>query len=161
MKSLIIIILLTNCLVLNAQIQWSPSPAQRVPEIADCSIGDIAVARAQPYPHIRYCPQAAAEVNSMFPGAGHFYYVHEYGHILVSSNEAEADRFAATQLALLPGSYYFINAMVSHLYYRARNGEIGRPGYGTPLERATRILDAALTANSNLAINTSGLLYEK
>ncbi len=162
MKTFILIIVFLKCGSLNAQVQWAPNQSQKVPEVIDCSIGDIAVARAQPYPHIRFCPQAAAEINSMFPGAGHFYYVHEYGHILVSPSEVAADQFAATQLAQLPGSYYYINAMVSHLYYRAQNGEGPHPGYGTPLERANRILAAAISANPNLAINSStGLLYEK
>ncbi len=161
MKYLILTIVLFKSIFLNGQVQWVPSQSQKVPEIVDCTIGDIAVARAQPIPHIRFCPQAAANTNRMFPGAGHFYYVHEYGHILVSSDEAEADRFAATQLALLRGSYYFINAMVSQLYYRGRNGDAGRPGYGTPLERANRILLAATQANPNLEISSSGLLQTR
>jgi hypothetical protein len=161
MRHHLLILCLLDQLLLNAQVQWAPNQYQRVPEVVDCTIGDIAVARSQPTPHIRYCPQAANQLNQLFPGAGHFYYVHEYGHILLSANEADADNFAATQLALLPGSYYFINAMVSHLYFRSRNGEPAVPGYGTPLERANRILQAALNANSKLSINSSGLLYDQ
>ena len=145
----------------TSQTQWQPPPSLRVPEIPDCSIGDIAVARAMPQPHIRFCPANAASINSMHPGAGHFYYVHEYGHIFGGPSEEQADAFAASELARLRGGIFFLNAMLSHLYYRAQMGEPGRPGYGTPSSRAARIRYAALQANNRLNVDEQTLLlYE-
>jgi hypothetical protein len=144
-----------------SQMQWQPSPTVRVPEIADCTIGDIAVARISPQPHIRFCPDNAAAINAMFPGAGHFYYVHEYGHIVRGPSEASADNFAAQELARLPQGYVYINAMLSHLYYRSQKGEPSVPGYGTPAQRAARIASGALNGNSALKQDSQTLLlYE-
>ena len=145
----------------SAQTQWQPSTYQKVPEIIDCTIGDIAVSRAFPQPHIRYCPANAVALNSMFPGAGHFYYVHEYGHILNGASEEIADLFAAQELATISGAFFYINAMLSHLYFRSSSGEGRAPGYGTPAERAERIRNGALNANSKLKLNPQSLLlYE-
>jgi hypothetical protein len=66
---LYLLIFCFSSLTIYAQTQWQPAPYQRVPEIADCSIGDIAVARLLPQPHIRYCPANAVATNNMFPGS--------------------------------------------------------------------------------------------
>jgi hypothetical protein len=159
-KIVLLILLNFGILRSNSQTMWQPSPQQQVPQIIDCSIGDVAAARFLPSPHIRYCPAAANALNQQFPGAGHFYFVHEYGHILRGSSEVEADNFATEELAVLNGGYYYINAVLRQLYYRDRMGDPGRPGYGTPLERAERIRNWAISANSSLQINSeTGLLY--
>jgi hypothetical protein len=160
-KTLLFLFFLFQYSLIFSQTQWQPHPSRKVPEIEDCTIGDIAVARALPQPHIRYCPASAMALNNMFPGAGHFYYVHEYGHIFNGESEVDADLFAARQLANLSRGYYFINAMLSHLYNRSAMGEGYHPRYGTPAQRAERIRTGALAANNKLRLDAQSLLiYE-
>jgi hypothetical protein len=72
--------------------QWSPTgPLTNVPLVPNCQQtgGDIAVAGPGV---IFWCPLKAQQINSTVPDAGHFYFVHEYGHIaLGTSSEPSAD----------------------------------------------------------------------
>jgi hypothetical protein len=129
----------------SAIAQWQPQGnLANVPVIPDCNAtaGDIAVARAPGV--IYYCPTSADRINQLDPGAGHFYYVHEYGHIALNSiDEPSADCWAVQQLLHAPNGATFIRAMLSHLARRAAAGEPSYPRYGTPAERATRIRECA------------------
>jgi hypothetical protein len=98
--------------------------------------GDIAVAR--PGPAIVYCQASANAVNARWPGAGHFYYVHEFGHVaLGTSDEAKADCWAADQLSRAPNGQTYLRAAVQH--FIARQNEPVNPRYGPMLARANRV----------------------
>jgi hypothetical protein len=118
--------------------QWSPSGSlAAIPVRENCAMtgGDIAVAR--PGPIIWYCQAAATSINARWPGAGHFYYVHEFGHFVVGSDEAKADCWAADQLRRVPNGQYYLKAAVQHFIDR-RNEPIN-PSYGSMLSRANRV----------------------
>ena len=129
--------------VADASSQWRPSGALlAIPVTENCAItgGDIAVALPiGPRGTIYYCQAVANRANALDPGSGHFYYVHEFGHLAIpTSNEWDADCWATQQLQSVSGGQ-FIDAMLSHLRRRARSGEPGHPRYGTPLQRASNI----------------------
>lgn len=76
-------------LVQAASAQWTPPPPydsliRQIPDpTPDCrqTRGDIAVATIENgIPTIRHCLRRAADANALHPGAGHFYFVHEFGH---------------------------------------------------------------------------------
>ena len=135
---------------LPALAQWAPSGNLRsVQVIPDCTRtgGDIAVARPGPPPVIFFCPQAAAATTSMHPGAEHFYYVHEFGHIAIpNGSEPDADCWAARQLASAPNGELYLRAAIGH--FQSRGAEY-HPAYGTALERAQRIQRCAGMAAEN------------
>lgn len=116
---------------------WRPTGAlARIPVIENCAVtgGDIAVAR--PDPAIYYCQRAANALNQRWPDVGHFYYVHEFGHHVVGSSEAEADCWAARELARLPDGQRYLQAAIRHFSDR---GSEFHPRYGTAADRANRI----------------------
>ncbi len=116
---------------------WRPTGMlASVPVVANCDAtrGDIAIATPQ---GIFYCPVVAARSNAIWPGVGHFYFVHEFGHIALStSDERAADRFAAQQLALVPGGDAFLRQAMRHFLQR---GVEFHPRYGTMRSRAENI----------------------
>ena len=100
--------------------QWVPSGARcaKVPVIRDCDEtgGDVAVSRLDP-PTIYLCPRVVDLVRKKDPGAEHFYLVHEYGHIaLATSSEAEADCWAARELAKAHNGERYLNAAIRHFH---------------------------------------------
>ena len=125
---------------LPAFAQWVPSGALgSVKVIPDCArtAGDIAVARPGPPPIIFYCSPRAAETEAKHPGAEHFYYVHEFGHIAnPNGSESDADCWAARQLASAPDGERYLRAAIKH--FQSRGTEF-HPAYGTALDRAERI----------------------
>ena len=125
--------------------QWAPSgQLATVPVIPDCTRtgGDIAVTVSGPQgAGIFYCPQVAAASNAAVPGSGHFFFVHEYGHVAnMSSDERLVDCWAAQQLAQVGGGCYLEAAY--ELFMSRPN--MCHPRYGCGYERAARIKRCAL-----------------
>jgi hypothetical protein len=127
----------------SAIAQWAPSGAlAQVPVVENCAAtgGDIAVVR--PGPTIIYCQAAADQLNAQWPGAGHFYYVHEFGHIALQTlDEARADCWAAQQLRSTPNGRQTLDAAIRH--FVARQNEPIHPRYGPMLQRAQRVANCA------------------
>jgi len=127
----------------SAFAQWTPrGTLAQVPVVESCAAtgGDIAVVR--PGPVIIYCQAAANQLNAQWPGAGHFYYVHEYGHIaLQTADEAQADCWAARELRNAPGGEQTLDAAIRH--FIARQNEPVHPRYGPMLQRAQRVANCA------------------
>ena len=119
--------------------QWRPTGAlAAVPVVRDCheTGGDVAVSRLDP-PTVYLCPHVVGLVRRKDPGAEHFYFVHEFGHVaLQTSDEAAADCWAAQQLVNAPQGDRYLRIAVAH--FRGRPNAPS-PGYGTPNERADRI----------------------
>jgi len=119
--------------------QWVPSgPLASVLVVQDCTqtAGDVAVSRLDP-PTVYLCPTVVRLVRQKDPGAEHFYFVHEFGHIaLQTSDEAAADCWAAGELANAPHGERYLRAAIEH--FRRRPDQQSRR-YGTPAERAERI----------------------
>ncbi|HSC65961.1 MAG TPA: hypothetical protein VLD35_20160 [Caldimonas sp.] len=131
-----------------AQAQWVPSgPLAAVLVVQDCTqtAGDVAVSRLDP-PTVYLCPTVVRLVRHQAPGAEHFYFVHEFGHIAMqTSDEAAADCWAAGQLANAPHGQRYLHAAIEH--FRRRPDQPSRR-YGTPTERAERIRTCADEARS-------------
>ena len=125
--------------VAPAHSQWVPSgPLAAVLVVQDCTqtAGDVAVSRLNP-PTVYLCPTVVRLVRHKDPGAEHFYFVHEFGHIaLQTSDEAAADCWAAGELANAPHGERYLRAAIEH--FRRRPDQPSRR-YGTPAERAERI----------------------
>ncbi len=129
-----------------ARAQWVPSgPLAAVPVVRDCTqtSGDVAVSRLDP-PTVYLCQHVVGLVRRKDPGAEHFYFVHEFGHIaLATSDEAAADCWAAHELARAPHGERYLRAAIEH--FRRRPDQASRR-YGTPNERAERIRSCAVQA---------------
>ena len=123
--------------------QWVPrGPLAAVPVVQDCTEtgGDVAVSRLDP-PTVYLCQSVVRLIRRKNPGAEHFYFVHEFGHVaLGTSDEAAADCWAARELAKAPNGSRYLNAAIAH--FRQRPNERS-PRYGTPAERAERIRSCA------------------
>ena len=123
--------------------QWVPTGAlAQVLVVNDCNEtgGDVAVSRLDP-PTVYLCPIVVRLIRKKDPGAEHFYFVHEFGHLaLGTSDEAAADCWAAQRLAAAPGGNRYLEIAVRH--FRGRPDEPSRR-YGSPSERAARILGCA------------------
>jgi hypothetical protein len=130
------------------QAQWVPSgPLASVLVVRDCTQtgGDVAVSRLDP-PTVYLCPQVVRLVRQKDPGAEHFYFVHEFGHIAMqTSDEAAADCWAAGELANAPHGERYLRAAIEHFRRRA---EQQSRRYGTPAERAERIRSCADAART-------------
>ena len=126
-----------------AQAQWVPSgPLVSVRVVQDCTqtAGDVAVSRLEP-PTVYLCPTVVRLVRQKDPGAEHFYFVHEFGHIAMqTSDEAAADCWAAGELANAPHGERYLRAAIEH--FRRRPDQQSRR-YGTPTQRAERIRTCA------------------
>jgi len=131
-----------------AHAQWVPGgPLAAVLVVQDCTqtAGDVAVSRLDP-PTVYLCPTVVRLVRQKDPGAEHFYFVHEFGHIAMqTSDEAAADCWAAQQLARAPHGERYLRAAIDH--FRRRPDQPSRR-YGTPAERAERIRTCAEEARS-------------
>ncbi len=129
-----------------AHAQWVPSgPLAAVLVVQDCTqtAGDVAVSRLDP-PTVYLCQTVVRLVRQKDPGAEHFYFVHEFGHIaLQTSDEAAADCWAAGELASAPNGERYLRAAIEH--FRRRPDQQSRR-YGTPAERAERIRSCAQAA---------------
>ena len=144
-----------------AQEPWKPGNSAVI-EIPDCNIFDIAVSQFNPTPEIRYCLERFEALNYRYPGAGHFYYVHEYGHvILCEGNEILVDNWACSQILALDKGYKFINAFLRHLMERCSKGEKALPGHGTPCERMRRIASFTMRANPYLCFDELNGQFEE
>ncbi|MBV9891144.1 MAG: hypothetical protein JO090_09695, partial [Rhizobacter sp.] len=122
-----------------AHAQWVPSGAlARVPVVHDCDEtgGDVAVSRLDP-PAVYICDRVVRLIRAREPGAEHFYFVHEFGHIaLRTSSEAASDCWAAHELVGAPNGSRALRIALAH--FRAR-GDEPSARYGSPRERAERI----------------------
>ncbi len=127
----------------QAHAQWVPTgPLARVLVVRECNetSGDVAVSRLDP-PTVYICPAVVRLIRREDPGAEHFYFVHEFGHIaLATSNEAAADCWAAKALALAPHGERYLRAAIEHF---RRRPEVYSARYGTPSQRAERIRSCA------------------
>lgn len=112
--------------------QWQPTgELAEIPFYNDCkrTNGDLAIATTN---GIFWCPEFASKLESAYPGITHFYYVHEYAHYEVGSNEQAADCWAAKQLA----ETCYILIAINHFNDR---GDEYIPGYGYMADRAKTI----------------------
>ena len=123
----------------RASAQWVAHGAlAAVPVVQDCNetSGDVAVSRRHP-PAIYVCPTVVRLIRKKYPGAEHFYVVHEYGHVAQDTDDEKiADCWAAKALATAPNGGRHLRAVIELL--RQRPDERS-PRYGTPSERAERI----------------------
>ena len=127
----------------EAQAQWVPrGTLAGVLIVHDCDEtgGDVAVSRLDP-PTVYVCDRVVRLIRAKDPGAEHFYFVHEFGHIaLQTSSEFAADCWAARELVEAPNGSRFLRIAIAH--FRSRGDEpSGR--YGSPRERAERIRSCA------------------
>jgi hypothetical protein len=140
-----------SCLLLlgsSHQGQWVPPLELRgVPVFADCKMARHGVGmNIQPnivYPHgaIFMCPERELEIDKRHPGAARFFLVHEYGHLaLRTREEAVADEWAAKQLSGVPSERATLRAVLEHFVEQAW---VFDPSYGTGLDRALRVAEAA------------------
>ena len=127
----------------GAHAQWVPTGAlATVPVVQDCTEtgGDVAVSRLDP-PTVYLCQTVVKAIRRKNPGAEHFYFVHEFGHVAQGTpDEAAADCWAARKLATAPNGSRYLNAAIRH--FRQRPNEPSAR-YGTPAERAERIRSCA------------------
>ena len=127
----------------RVQAQWVPKGAlAAVPVVQDCDEtgGDVAVSRLDP-PAVYLCPIVVKLIRKKNPGAEHFFFVHEFGHVAQdTSNEAAADCWAAKELAKAPNGSRYLIAVIELLQQRPNEYS---PRYGTPSERAERIRSCA------------------
>jgi hypothetical protein len=123
----------------GAHAQWVATGAlAKVPVVRDCNEtgGDVAVSRFDP-PAVYLCPVLEREIRKKNPGAEHFYFVHEFGHVaLHTADEAEADCWAARELVHARNGKRYLAAAIEH--FRQRPDEVS-PIYGRPVDRAERI----------------------
>ncbi len=139
----VVLAFLASLLVLvpatRASAQWVAQGAlAAVPVVMNCNEtrGDVAVSRRHP-PAIYVCPTVVRLIRKKYPGAEHFYLVHEYGHIAEdTADEAIADCWAAKALAGAPNGGRYLVAVIELL---RRRPDERSPRYGTPNERAERL----------------------
>lgn len=129
-----------------AHAQWVPKGSlAAVHVVDDCheTGGDVMVSRLDP-PTIYVCPSVIRRVRREHPGAEHFFYVHEFGHIaLQTSDEAAADCWAAKELAQAPNGRRFLDAAIALFRQRRDRSDEASVRYGAPGARAERILACA------------------
>jgi hypothetical protein len=102
--------------------------------------GDVAVSRLDP-PTVYVCDRVVRLVRAKDPGAEHFYFVHEFGHIaLQTSSESAADCWAARELVAAPNGSRTLRIAIAHIRSR---GDEPSARYGSPRERAERIRSCA------------------
>jgi hypothetical protein len=122
-----------------ASAQWRPTGRlASVLVVDDCNEtgGDVMASRLEP-PTVYVCPTVVRLVRKHHPGAEHFFFVHEFGHIaLQTSDEAAADCWAAHELASLRNGRRALDAAIA--LFRARAKEESQR-YGSPHDRAERI----------------------
>jgi len=113
-----------------------------VPVVHDCDEtgGDVAVSRLDP-PAVYVCDRVVRLIRAKDPGAEHFYFVHEFGHIaLQTSSESAADCWAARELVAAPNGRRALRIAIAH--FRSR-GDEPSARYGSPRERAERVRSCA------------------
>lgn len=131
---------LTHC----AFAQWMPpADLRKVLVRDDCArTGHRIGLSFQPSPihpngEIFLCQDRAWAIDAARPGASKFFLVHEYGHLaLHTRDEAEADEWAARQLAVAAGGKQILQAAILHFLDEGTNFD---PLYGSGLDRALRI----------------------
>ena len=83
-------------------------------------------------------------MRRQYPGAEHFFFVHEFGHVaLQTSDEAMADCWAARELVAVRHGRRSLDAAIA--LFRAR-AEDRSQRYGSPQDRAERIRRCAAEA---------------
>lgn len=154
---LIIVLIITN----GVYAQWSPTGQMAmIPVYENCGIagGRIGIAVFPPLgPRTIYmCQSDINELNAYFPGAGHFFYVHEFGHqALTSANEPATDCWASEQLAFTNNGAYYLSAAIRFFYSR---GNEYHPSYGSGFDRARRLYDCAERVAPQRSMNKDGIM---
>ena len=135
--------LLASGVFVDAHAQWVPrGELAKVLVVHDCDEtgGDVAVTRLDP-PTVYICDRVVRLIRANDPGAEHFYFVHEFGHVaLQTSSESAADCWAARELVEAPNGSRFLRIAIAH--FRSRGDEPSER-YGSPRERAERIRSCA------------------
>lgn len=146
----LVVLFIISPIALKAQDFWKPGEFE-VAEVPDCNIFDIAISRYDLYKEIRYCPEKFNQLDRQYPMAGHFYYVHEYGHIILETHdEQEVDSWVCAQLLKTNNGYRVINAFLRHLQDRCLVSEPALQGHGTTCERFDRLVAKCLEINPYL-----------
>jgi len=116
---------------------WRPYGALLdVVVVPDCDKTAGAAAIADPERRIYYCPTRVDYINRRAPGAGHFFFVHEFGHIaLDSGDEREVDCWAAREFRKVADGAYYIEAAARFFMRFPRPDD----KYGSGKERALRL----------------------
>lgn len=128
----------------RAPAQWiPPANLRNVPVRDDCARTGHAIGLSiqpsviRPNGEIFFCQDRAHVIDAAHPGASTFFLVHEYGHLaLHTRDEAEADGWAARQLAAVDGGKRVLQAVILHFL------DVGTrfdPLYGGGLDRALRV----------------------
>jgi len=139
--------MLISLFPLCASAQWAPPSSLRKVRVRDdCvrtrhGIGlSVQPSPILPNGEIFFCQDRARAIDAVRPGASKFFLVHEYGHLaLHTRDEAEADEWAARQLAAAAGGKQILEAVVLHFLDEATRFD---PLYGSGLDRALRIARA-------------------
>jgi hypothetical protein len=124
--------------------QWAPSDDLKpVPVRYDCRKTKGAIGACfqpslfNPHGIIFLCPNRAAAIDRISPGASFFFRVHEYGHLALGSrDEAMADAWAADQLGRSNEGKSVLLAVIS---YFVGIGDRFAPYYGTGFYRALNV----------------------
>ena len=124
--------------------QWNPPDyLQGIPIRNDCKktggrIGmSFQPSLFNPHGIIYLCPNRAAEIDRLHPGASFFFRVHEYGHLALGSrDEAAADAWAAEQLSYTDAGRVVLREVLAHF---VDIGQKFAPYYGTGFYRALNV----------------------
>lgn len=140
--------------------QWSPTGLlAQVPVYENCGIvnGRVGISIVTPPPRRIYvCQSDINYLDRTFGGAGHFIYVHEFGHQVVTyGGEPAADCWASEQLVYSRNGEYYINGAIRAFLSQ---GDVYSPGYGTGRQRAQRVYNCATRAASNRPISRNDAL---
>jgi hypothetical protein len=127
-----------------ASAQWTPpADLRKVLVRDDCArtghrIGlSFQPSLIHPNGEIFLCQDRARAIDAARPGASKFFLVHEYGHLaLHTRDEAEADEWAARQLAVAAGGKQILQAAILHFLDEGTHFD---PLYGNGWDRAVRI----------------------
>lgn len=125
---------------------WRPSGhLSQIKLIASCgeTQGGVAVARMPD--KIYYCPYRISYINDLSPGAAHFFFVHEYGHLALSTgDERKADCWAANEFKTLYNGIVYIDSII-HFLNRYMSADMA---HGQPDERAAHIRDCFINEHA-------------
>jgi hypothetical protein len=141
--------------------QWKPDHnLASVKVVEDCqkAKGQIALVTGPPFvPEkiIYYCPKKAEQLDSLYPGAGHFFFVHEFAHHALNRlDERLADSWTVKEFRKVSNGDYYLNAAIKYLKDRGQEME---PRYGTMQERAAYLTKCMTDngASTKLALNGS------
>jgi hypothetical protein len=143
-----VIFLISASLSHLSSAQWNPPDYLRgIPVHSDCKKTEGRIGMSfqpsllNPHGIIFLCPDRAAAIDSLHPGASFFFRVHEYGHLALGSrDEAAADAWAAEQLSHADAGRAVLLAILGHF---VDIGDKFSPYYGTGFYRGANVANAA------------------